>query len=352
MTEKKVSTKLFESALERTNMATLEEIAKIAGVHRSTVSRVINQAPDVSTETRKKVMDVIQNLNYQPNQAARKLAGGQSHTLGLIIPIEVTRFFVEPYFPILMKEISNGCTEKKNALMLWLTDFKNNEHLHELIHSNIFMLDGLIVSSAGSNKFLMDFLVSLGLPMVSIGRNTLFPDIPFVDVDNEIGARKGTEYLIQMGRKKIGTICGTDNSHPGVDRLAGYQNALEAAGMAYDPDIVVEGHYTEIDGYQAMKKILETKDVDAVFIASEGMGAGAVQAIQERRLRIPDDIALVCFQDSDTSVVRQQYSAYVQQPVKEMAQVSVDMVLELISIGKNKNSKMILPVEFVENGNN
>ena len=165
-------------------MPTLEEIATLAGVSRSTVSRVINDNPNVRKETRERVLQVIQQVNFQPSTAARRLAGGRSRIFGLVIPMGVARLFTDPYFPTLLQSVSSSCNALNHAMMLWLAE---PEHERRMIGQilNGDLLDGVIVSSMSVNDPVVDALIQSQMPFVLIGRLPSDPRINYVDIDNQ-----------------------------------------------------------------------------------------------------------------------------------------------------------------------
>ena len=224
-------------------MPTLEEIATLAGVSRSTVSRVINDNPNVRKETRERVLQVIQQVNFQPSTAARRLAGGRSRIFGLVIPMGVARLFTDPYFPTLLQSVSSSCNALNHAMMLWLAE---PEHERRMIGQilNGDLLDGVIVSSMSVNDPVVDALIQSQMPFVLIGRLPSDPRINYVDIDNLTWARRIMRHLLSQGYKRIGVITGPLNMMVSLDRLAGYRQALQEAGFPVDEDLILDGSFT------------------------------------------------------------------------------------------------------------
>ncbi len=179
---------------------TLEEIAKLSNVSRATVSRVINGETNVREETRQRVLDVIESVNFQPNLAARSLAAGRTNVIGLVIPAGIAAIFSDPWFPQVVNGISTACNSKGYSVMLWLAEPEyEREMITRILHSGL--LDGVIVSSMSIDDPIIKALYESKMPFVLIGRHPTL-DIVHVDVDNYSGGYDATKHLISLGHKK------------------------------------------------------------------------------------------------------------------------------------------------------
>ena len=177
---------------------TLEELAKQAGVSRSTVSRVINNHPNVDPETRARVLAIADKLNYQPNLAARGLAAGRTRVLGLVIPTAVAALFSDPYFPLLIQGISSACNAHDHSVMLWLAEPEYERRtIHQILQSGL--IDGVIVSSMLGNDPLVRALAEHKKPFVLVGRHPTDPRVSYVDVDNLDAVREAVAYMLRLG---------------------------------------------------------------------------------------------------------------------------------------------------------
>lgn len=325
---------------------TLESVAELSGVSRSTVSRVINDQPGVKEEVRRRVLEVIEQTGYQPNQAARTLASSRSGFIGLVIPHAVSRVFGDPYFPRLIQGISQACNRSGLSMTLFIFHSEDEEAALSPRLLNAGFLDGLIIASSQFDDPLMPQLIENQVPLVVIGRQDRFPQASFVDVDNTNGAFAATSHLLRLGRQRVATITGPQNMVAGVDRFLGYRNALAQRGPAYDPALVVEGDYSEESGYVAMKRLLPARP-DALFAASDMMAIGAIRAIEEAGLTIPHDIAIVGFDDILPADTIRPPLTTVRQPVLRSGVAAVDVLLDVIENGLTPPRHVLLDTQLV-----
>ena len=325
---------------------TLEEIAKLAGVSRSTVSRVINNHPNVSPEVRERVWKVIRELDYQPHAAARSLATRRTQVLGLIIPQAVTILFTDPFFPLLIRGIADACNARRYHLMLSL--FSPGDEQRELYSRFIRSghLDGVIISSTVIDDPLIPRLLKDKIPFVLVGRYPHDPQVNYVDADNRAGAQMAVDYLIRLGHRRIATITGPLNMIAGLDRYEGYKTALTNRGISFDENLVAEGDFTEEGAYQAMQTLLPQKPT-AVFVASDTMAMGAIKAIREAGLRIPEDISVVGFDDLQSSSFTAPPLTTVRQPVYQLGSTAASLLIDLIEGKSEPPQHIILPTELV-----
>lgn len=327
---------------------TLEDVAKRAGVSRSTVSRVLNDMPHVREEVRERVWEVIRKTGYQPNAAARTLASQRSWTLGLVIPRSVSSFFTDPFFPRLTQGIAQACNEFNYTLSFFLVGTKKDEEMIFPRVSRQGMLDGILVQAGQTGDLLIDRLVETNVPVVIIGRPHSPSEASYIDIDNISASCQAVEHLISCGRSQIGTISGPLNSTVGLDRLAGYEKALSAQGWVIDEGLIVEGDFTEVGGYTAMQQLLKRKGkLDAVFAASDLMAIGAMRAVREVGLEVPDDIAFVSFDDLPIATLLEHRLTTVRQPGAEFGYRAVETLIDLIEHGTKPARRVIMGTELI-----
>ncbi len=326
---------------------TLEDIARQAGVSRSTVSRVVNDSPSVRDDVRKRVLEVIQETGYHPNAAARTLVSQRSWTIGLVLPQSVSHFFTDPYYPHLIKGIAQACNQHNFTLALFLVGSREDEEKIFARISRKGLLDGVLVQSGHQgDQRIIGQLVDANMPQVILGRPFRSDNVSFVDVSNENSAYNAVIHLIRLGYKRIGTITGPLKSAVGADRKAGYVKALTERGFPIDDSLITEGDFTETGGYYAMQKLLPSKP-DAIFAASDIMAIGAIHAVREAGLQVPDDIAFVGFDDLPVATLSDVQLTTVRQPVIKFGIRAVELLIEMIENGIGQPRHIIMDTELV-----
>jgi len=327
-------------------MPTLEEIAQLAHTSRSTVSRVINADPNVRASTRQRVQEVITRLNYQPNQAARSLAGGHTHILGLVIPTGVASVFTDPYFPTLIRGISSACQEHDYSVMLWLAEPEYERRTVMQVLQNGF-IDGIIVSSMPIDEKMVEALLTSHLPFILIGRHPQHAEISYVDVENQVGAWQAVNHLLALGRRRIACLSGPLNTIVGIDRQKGYQAALKDYGIPVDPHLVLEGNFSEEDGYRLTHGILPYQP-DAIFAASDAMALGALRLLHELSIPVPQQIAVVGFDDLPFAARSQPPLTTIRQPILQTGATAAECLISCIEDhAQAGRPQILLPTELV-----
>jgi LacI family transcriptional regulator len=300
---------------------TLEDIAEKSGYSRSTVSRVINGEPGVSKKARHEITKVIKTLNFHPNRAARALATGKINTIGLLIPETVKFIFTDPYFQLLAQGISKACEDNDYALLLWLAE-PEIERSSIKKYLNHGIVDGFIAASINFDEPMIDTLLESNLPFVIIGRHAYEFDMNFVDLDNLAGAEFATQHLIDRGYKRIATITGPQDMFVGAERLTGYFNVLHANGLVIDDEMILEGDFSQESGYTCAKQLLDHHP-DAIFAASDVMAIGAMHAITDAGMRIPENVAVIGFDDLPLAAKQNPPLTTIHQPIHQMGYIAV-----------------------------
>lgn len=329
---------------------TLEQVAAYAGVGRGTVSRVINGAANVSDQTRTAVQRAIAELGYVPNRAARALAAGSTDAIALVIPEAETRLFAEPYFSGIIRGVSAELADTDMQLLLTLIrNPKERDRFAQYVTAH--RVDGVLLLSVHADDPLPDLLQEIGMPAVLSGRRGGEEPVPYVDCDNTGGAQAAVEHLIGRGRRSVATITGPPDMYVARCRLQGYREAVRAAGLAEDDGLVAEGDFTEEGGRRAMRELLAARpELDAVFCASDVMAAGARAVLREAGRRVPDDVALVGFDDSAVARHMDPPLTSVRQPIEEMGRAMVRVLLEEIAgrkEGRDGRSNRVLATDLV-----
>jgi len=325
---------------------TLEDIAKKAGVSRSTVSRVINDYPHVREDVRKRVLQIIQSTGYHPNAAARTLASQRSWMIGFVLPRSVSSFFSDPYFPRLTQGVAQACNQNNYTLGLFLVGTKEDEEKIFPRVSRKGLLDGILVQSGQIGDQLIERLANSNIPLVIAGRPFQSDGVSYIDVDNINAAYNAVSHLILLGYRRIGMIAGPTNTTVGIDRREGFVKALIERGQNFDESFFIEGDFTEESGYYAMKRLLDVKP-DAIFAASDIMAIGAMRAAREAGLSIPDDIAFVGFDDLPIATLLKPRLTTVRQPVNQFGIKAVEILIDLIENGVKPTRRIILDTELI-----
>ncbi len=341
----KLSLNMTSSGTARRPAPTLEAVAAAAGVSRSTASRVLNGSTKVSEDAVASVQRAVDRLNYIPNRAARSLVNSQTMALALVVPEDTSRFFGDPYFAAIVQGIAHGLEDSDYVLTLQLASPSepSAKTIRYLSGGNV---DGAFVVSHHSGDH---FLAGLGstLPVVFGGRPLGTDEQPnyFVDVDNAAAAAMGTQYLIDQGRTNIATIAGPADMPAGIDRTEGWKTALTEAGI---PTHRLEhGDFSLPSGAEAMRRLLDAHpDLDAVFVASDLMAVGAVSVLRERGIRVPDQVAVVGFDDSPAAETGAIRLTTVHQPSAAMGVRMAETMLAILR-GENPARAHILPTHMV-----
>lgn len=330
---------------------TLEEVARLAGVSRSTVSRVINAHPNVQPDTRERVWQAIRALGYQPHAVARSLVTNRTQIVSVIIPEAVTTLFTDPFFPLLLRGTTEACNAHQYQLMLSLfTACHDRQEMYQRVLYGGY-LDGVIVAAASAGDPLIPDLLRDRIPFVSVGR---YPDerANYVDADNAGGARMAVEHLIRLGHQRIATISGPMDMVAGQDRLSGYRQAMEAHRIPVQENLIIYGDFTEAGGFSAAQRLLPVAPT-AIFAANDTMAVGALKMLREAGLRVPQDIALVGFDDIPIASAIEPSLTTVRQPIVRLGSMAVEVLLSIIAdTSENEMSvqRIVLPTELVIRG--
>ena len=332
----------------------LEELGRLAGVSRSTVSRVVNGDARVSPDARTRVEAAIRESGYVPHAAARSLASNRTRILGLLIPGAVGFIFSDPYFPKLVQGVVDACNAADYGMMLMMEPADDPIAAERIYHRVIRgrHLDGVIVTTSLMGDRLLERLASDELPAVLIGRHPSLPSLTTVDVDNRGAARRAVEHLLGHGHRRIAHLSGPLDIMAAIDRADGYRDALAGGGIPLDDSLLIEGDFTEAKGRDAMRRLLTHPDgrPDAVFCGSDTMAAGALRAIADLGLSAPRDIAVMGFDGLEQHAVSFPHLSTVVQPIPELGRSAVGALLGRISAPEEPAAQMVLPTRLALRG--
>ncbi|MCA0143748.1 LacI family DNA-binding transcriptional regulator [Blastococcus sp. LR1] len=331
----------------RNGSPTLDEVAQLAGVSRATVSRVVNDSPRVSPEARLAVQAAVETLRYVPNRMARSLVTRRTDTIALVLSESNTQVFSDPFFASIVRGLSARLADTElNLVLLAARGAREQEKIGRYARQG--HVDGVILMSLHSDDLLPDILAGTHLPLVLSGRPLDGRSIAYVDADNTGGAVAATELLLSLGRRRVATVTGPQDMVAGLDRYAGYRAAVERSGGRVDPDLIAAGDFTEAGGMRAMTELLSrAPDLDAVFVASDPMAVGAVQALRAAGRRVPDDVAVVGFDDAAVAATSDPPLTTVAQPLGEMTALMVELLLDQIESGERSVEARVCDTSLV-----
>ncbi|MFK0242836.1 LacI family DNA-binding transcriptional regulator [Microbacterium sp. NPDC090281] len=322
--------------------ATIEEVASTAGVSRSTVSRVVNGSTAVSPEALAAVRAAIDELNYVPNRAARSLASRQTHAIALIVPEDTTRFFGDPFFAAIVAGITGALGGSDYLLNLLIASDDPGDKMTSFVRNG--GVDGALIVSHHTSDAFIDRIAD-AVPVVFGGRPVRRHEGDYVvDVDNVAGAKNATQRLIDIGRTRIATISGPLTMVASEDRVQGFRAALAEAGLT--PYAEEEGDYSESSGAEAARRLLDGGRPDAIFVASDLMARGALTALRSAGVRVPEDIALVGFDDSSVALTTDPQLTTMRQPMYAQGEAMARVLLSRLA-GEEPPTTTILPTELV-----
>ncbi|HVE60118.1 MAG TPA: LacI family DNA-binding transcriptional regulator [Pyrinomonadaceae bacterium] len=323
--------------MPRKKPATLSDIAATVGVAPMTVSRVVNQNGYVSERTRERVLQALKELNYRRNGSARNLKRQCTETIGLVLG-DISN----PYSTELANAVRETLSARGFSLFICISEHSAKEDIAAIGALVNHSVDGLIVatrSNKGGDEYLKE-IVESNVPVVVIGRDFQHADVDFVSTDNLLGGFEATRHLIDLGHRRIGFIGATLSGGSSLKRLQGYLKALEQYKIPVDERLVtgpkeaiseVPGYSTEKIGYEGMKRLLSLPNPPtAVFARNDFTAIGAMTAIKESNLRIPEDIAIVGFDDIPIAVHTAPALTTVRQPMHLLGQLAAEMLLERI----------------------
>jgi LacI family transcriptional regulator len=307
-------------------MATIKDVAALAGISYTTVSHVVNKTRPVSQEVRLKVEAAIKSLDYVPSAVARSLKAKTTATIGLLVPNSLN-----PYFAELARGIEDYCERNGYCVILCNSDDnpdKQRSYLRVLLEKRI---DGLIVASAGGDIGLAQGLAGVKTPMVIVDRGLDGVDADLVRIDHEYGAYLATRHLLELGHRDIATIGGPSSTSVAQMRQAGFCRALKEAGITVRPERMLESDFTSTGGYNAAAILLESDPPSAIFAGNDMIGIGVLRAAAERNVRVPSELSVIGFDDIQMS--RYVYPALttVGQSILQLGEMAAEVLLRRIA---------------------
>ena len=319
----------------------------MAGVSRATVSRVVNGSTRVSPEAHAAVTEAIARLGYVPNRAARSLVTRRTDTIVLIVHERPDTVFSDPFFASLLRGVNTALasTELQLVLLQAQGDAQRERALRYVGNGHV---DGVLLISLHGDDPMPTAIIESGVPLVMAGRPLTGERVDTVDADNLGGARLAAEYLLSTGRTRLATVAGPQDMSVGLDRLQGYVEAVRQAGLADAAERVGYGDFTQASGQREVERLLARyPEIDAIFAASDLMAIGALMACREAGRRVPEDVAVVGFDDAAVAAIADPPLTTVRQPVERFGQEMVKLLLRRIADPQGGPEEIILPTEIV-----
>ncbi len=325
---------------------TLQDIARIANVSTSTVSRALNNSPLLNQETKERIQAIARENNFRVNATARNLRMRQSHTIAFVAPTYYPEFFsVEDLFGLeILSGIGNGLHALGFDLLVIHANPKDTTWVQTYLDSG--RVDGFIMMTSNRRQAHIKTLIETGAPFITWG--TPIPGLNYCSVNgnNLAGGQLATQHLIGIGRQRIAFLGGPEQELTVQHRYQGYENALQTAGRSVDPQRVVYGDYTFGSGITAMQRLLDqAPDLDAVFVNSDLMAIGAIQAIQESGKRVPEEIAVVGYDDLSIAMYNNLPLTTIRQNIPLAGKLLAQNLIQHIQTGVITN--VTTPVELV-----
>lgn len=317
---------------------TIRQVAKRAGVSCATISRVINNSDTVKPETRDHVVKIIKEMGYAPNEVARSLSKNETKTIGVVVP-DINN----PFFGDVIKGVSMLADKHNLNIILCDTNEDTEKEKISLRMLKDHRIRGIIIGPASDNNEFngeyLSILENLGIPIVLVGRDVKYSNFDGVFIDNVQGASDGVSALIQSGHKKIAVISGSTDSKPGRDRLGGYMKAMTMGGLTVREDYILHGNFKLESGYELTRQLLEIEDrPTAIFTCNNMMTLGCIKALSEQGLKIPEDMALVGFDEIELLEIFNMQITVIARPTFEMGRIAMEMLLERFDKRENQGS--------------
>lgn len=326
-------------------MTTINDIAKYARVSKATVSKVINNYPGVKDETRERVLKIMKENNYWPNSVARSLSTSRSYTIGIFDPGRLNNFFFREVF----EGIENVFGEEGYDILYftnkkWEDTWVNFSYKEKCKNRNV---DGVLMMGFGKVEHtLFEGLLESSIPSVFIDLDLVGTNTSYVTSDNVEGAKMAIRYLHKLGHRKVAMIKGPNGFKLANDRFVGFQSTLNELGMTYKTEWIFSGSYSMETGYEAMTRILDMSERPTAIFAEDVFAIGAIQAIRERGLSVPEDYSIIGFDNIELS--KHYQLTTISQDKVGLGEAASRLLLRIIN--KENFSPVILPVQLIERG--
>lgn len=324
---------------------TIKDVARHANVSIATVSRIINNQVGYSEKTKKKVLDAIEELGYQPNAVARGLINKRTHTIGVLFPELASTLVTD-----ILRGIEKTTHEAGSSVIVCHTESEGKKTMKYLQLLNEKQIDGIIFTSSPLVEEYYEYIKKMNVPIVLLSTETYAYPVPYVKVNDRHAAYTATQYLINKGHKKIGMLCGNiEDVVSGKPRFEGFKSALEDHNIPFDNNNVIFNKafnfYDGVEGFKALVK--QAPDLTAVFAASDEMAIGAISSAYELGIKVPEELSIIGYDNLSIAEMSIPPLTTVAQPLSEMGEMAAKMLFELLDSDKTVESR-IMPHKIVE----
>jgi LacI family transcriptional regulator len=322
---------------------TIVEVAEKAGVSLGTVSRVLNNDVHVAPDTRERVSAVVREMGYVANRQARSLKGSRTNIIGMLVPDLGTGYIGE-----IMHGVDTELGLHQLDLMLFTTHRAAIKEASYVANMAQGMADGLLLVLPRNPADFIGTLTERNFPFVLIDHQGTSSPCPAVGATNWQGAFNATEYLIKLGHTRIGFITGSMDLGAAVDRLEGYKSALKTHHITEDPKLIYHGTFFQPEGFAGASELLDLDEPPtAIFASNDVMAMGAMDAVRNRGLRVPEDVSILGFDDIPQAEVVRPALTTVRQPLREMGGMAAQMLIEKLNDPEKEMARIELPTELI-----
>lgn len=324
---------------------TMSDIAKLAGVSKSTVSRALSDDPRVNELTKREIKKIAKEHNYQPHKVAQALAKKHTNIIAVILPA-YPRSVSDPFFLEFLQGISERAFENGYSLTLPPINNNNGETFAQTFDD--INVDGVILTEPAFNDPRIKYLKKAKMPFVFNGNPMLDEEIYWIDTDNRKSSYKAVEYLIKKGHKKIATITGSLELVAGKYRLQGYLDALNDYGLNCNEKYIINSDFTEAGAYLAAKKLIKLKDeISAVFVANDLMALGVIKALKEAKVDIPEKIAVIGYDGIKLGEFIEPKLTTIKNPSIEKGKKAMELLMSQINNHDLEEKHILLPADLI-----
>lgn len=323
---------------------TLADVARDASVSLMTASNAINNRPGVSESTRKRVIEIANRLGYVPNMAARGLAGGRTHMIGVLINDLTVQWATE-----VVTGVAEVLSKDGLELLISATYRDSSREAARIALLGQGLVDGLVLVSPVLDPRTIELVAGLKAPVVVVDPRRFDTPVPHVTVANYDGARAGVEHLLNLGHRRIAIVGGDDSFDSARERLRGYHDAITGFGLSVIPELVLPGDYTQASARQETEEMLShASRPTAIFATSDVAAMGVIDAARSIGMRVPEELSIVGFDDIPSSATMFPALTTVRAPLREMGRAGAEMLLALLADPNDSMPSQVLPTELIE----